>query len=88
MSAHSAESAFVRSFRTARPSLTARLGRKLADSLKGLAHAPRRWAVERELGQLSDRELADIGITRADLPFVLRRARGSVAGPVGFPPRL
>jgi len=29
----------------------------------------------RELAQLSDRELSDIGITRYDIEFVLRRAR-------------
>ncbi len=29
----------------------------------------------RELAQLSDRELQDIGITRYDIEFVLRRAR-------------
>lgn len=28
-----------------------------------------------ELGLLSNRELADLGINRADIPFVARRAR-------------
>ena len=39
----------------------------------------RNWRREREtiseLNRLSNRELADLGIARADIPFIARRAR-------------
>jgi len=56
-------------------------------SLKGLAeklalaeklHEWRRYRVSRrELAQLSDRELADIGLCRSDITFVARKAARS-----------
>jgi uncharacterized protein YjiS (DUF1127 family) len=41
-----------------------------AGAVQSLLQAMRRRAVLEELGRLSDRELADIGLTRADLPRV------------------
>ena len=38
--------------------------------MRWLAEMPRRRAVLDELGRLSDHELADIGLTRGDLPRV------------------
>ena len=54
----------------------------LLAALRWLVALPRRSAVLHELGQLSDRELADIGLTRADLPRVFDpdfRGRASAA---------
>ena len=47
-------------------SLFARIG----SVLRWIAELPRRQAVLDELGSLSDHELADIGLTRSDLPRV------------------
>jgi uncharacterized protein YjiS (DUF1127 family) len=47
-------------------SLFARIGA----AFRWLAEAPRRHAVLEELGSLSEHELADIGLTRTDLPRV------------------
>lgn len=44
-------------------------GRVLA-AVQWVADLPRRRAVLEELGRLSDHELADIGLTRGDLPRV------------------
>ena len=46
---------------------------RLASAVQWLAEAPRRRAVINELESLSDYELADIGLTRADLPRVFDR---------------
>jgi uncharacterized protein YjiS (DUF1127 family) len=43
---------------------------RIGSALRWLADLPRRRAVLDELGSLSDHELADIGLTRADLPRV------------------
>jgi uncharacterized protein YjiS (DUF1127 family) len=48
------------------PSILARI----SGVLRRLADIPRRQAVMEELGALSDHELADIGLSRSDLPFV------------------
>ena len=48
------------------PKLLARLG----GMLRRIADIPRRGAVLDELNALSDHELADIGLSRTDLPFV------------------
>ena len=52
------------------PSLLARLGARIVSAFDTLAALPRRRAVLDELRTLSDRELADIGLNRADLPRV------------------
>ncbi len=57
--------------RTARaPRRPGVLAERIAASVRWLAEMPRRRAVLDELGRLSDHELADIGLTRADLPRV------------------
>jgi uncharacterized protein YjiS (DUF1127 family) len=43
---------------------------RLRDGLRWLADLPRRQAVIDELSALSDYELADIGLTRGELPMV------------------
>jgi uncharacterized protein YjiS (DUF1127 family) len=50
------------------------LGRRIADALAYLVALPRRRAVLDELGSLSDRELADIGIARSELKRVFEPA--------------
>ena len=65
------------------------LGRALADGLAFLMAGVRNWAGRQvtmaEMGSMSDRELADIGLNRGDLPrvfdadFVADHARGRVA---------
>jgi uncharacterized protein YjiS (DUF1127 family) len=50
--------------------LFGRLARAVNGAVRHIAEAPRRRAVLAELNVLSDRELADIGLTRTDLPFV------------------
>jgi uncharacterized protein YjiS (DUF1127 family) len=42
----------------------------LRAALRWIAEMPKRRAVMDELGMLSDHELADIGLTRSDLPYV------------------
>lgn len=53
-----------------RPSALARFGNGLARAIVYLAALPRHRAVIDELSQLSDRELADIGLSRAELSKV------------------
>jgi len=45
-----------------------RLFARIGNALRWIAELPRRRAVLDELGSLSDHELADIGLTRSDLP--------------------
>ena len=54
----------------ARPSALAKLARRAAQAVSMLVNLPRRRAVLDELSMLSDRELADIGLTRAELSNV------------------
>lgn len=54
----------------ARRSAVARLARRIADAVAYLVALPRRRAVIDELAQLTDRELADIGLSRAELTKV------------------
>ncbi len=49
------------------------LRNRLASAVQWIVEAPRRRAVINELEALSDYELADIGLTRADLPRVFDR---------------
>ena len=55
-----------------------------ASAIRWLADLPRRNAVLAELSELSDHELADIGLTRSELgrvfdpEFVAQRGRGSL----------
>ncbi len=53
-----------------RPSFFAVLARRVSRAMSALAALPRRRAVIDELNMLSDRELADIGLSRADLSRV------------------
>jgi uncharacterized protein YjiS (DUF1127 family) len=53
-----------------RPGLLARIGA----ALRWVAELPKRRAVMHELNMLSDHELADIGLSRADLPRVFDAA--------------
>lgn len=65
------------------------LGRAIADGLAFVVAKVRAWASRQvtltEMGGMSDRELADIGLNRGDLPrvfdedFVADHARGRVA---------
>ncbi|MBV8912756.1 MAG: DUF1127 domain-containing protein [Acetobacteraceae bacterium] len=48
---------------------------RLAGAVRFLIELPRRRAVLDELSRLSDRELADIGLNRADLTAVFAKAR-------------
>jgi len=57
------------------------IGRWLADSVSALLAWPRQQAVMHELETMTDRELADIGMTRGDIRHVfdrsyVRRLRG------------
>ena len=54
---------------------------------KGLADWRRRSIARAELAALDDRALADIGLRRSDIPFVLAGARapGAVERPVRRP---
>jgi uncharacterized protein YjiS (DUF1127 family) len=56
----------AREDRKRRPSLASRL----AGAVQWLTEMPRRRALLNELSALSDHELADIGLSRADLPRV------------------
>jgi uncharacterized protein YjiS (DUF1127 family) len=49
---------------------SAAFGGRVLAAVQWVADLPRRRAVLEELGRLSDHELADIGLTRADLPRV------------------
>jgi uncharacterized protein YjiS (DUF1127 family) len=66
------------------PSLLSRI----AGGLRWLVQLPQRRAVMSELSALSDHELADIGLTRAELPqvfspdFAARRSAERIAGRV------
>src|SRR6516162_5793726 len=61
---------FIRRLEIARP----RAGRKVATMLVAIVNFLRAWrrynASLKELYQLGDRELADIGITRSDIPRI------------------
>jgi uncharacterized protein YjiS (DUF1127 family) len=62
--------------------------RQIGDGLASLAQGIRTWAARQatlsEMGMMSDRELADIGLTRSDVPrvfdasFVTDHAKGRV----------
>ena len=71
---------------TAAPRRHAALLARLAAAAQWLAQMPRRRAVVDELARLSDHELADIGLTRTDLPrvfdpaFAASRSAASRAG--------
>ena len=57
--------------RTARaPRRPGELANRLVAAVRWLAAMPKRRAVLDELSRLSDHELADIGLTRGDLPRV------------------
>ncbi len=47
-----------------------RLAERIMAAVQWLAELPKRRAVLDELGRLSEHELADIGLTRSDLPRV------------------
>ncbi len=47
----------------------------VANAIRWVVEFPRRQAVLDELGRLTDRELADIGLNRAELKQVFGRAR-------------
>lgn len=49
------------------------LARIISNAVRAVVEFPRRQAVLNELSQLSDRELADIGLQRAELKQVLTR---------------
>ena len=50
-------------------------------SLIHYLHAWKRYgSAVRELSNLNDRELADIGITRSDIPFLLSQPAGQSSG--------
>ena len=51
------------------------LFRSLADAVRWVATWPRRHAVMDELSRLTDRELSDIGLNRAELRSIYFRAR-------------
>ena len=58
----------------ARPAAAAApMSRRLADALAWVAAFPRRRSAMAELSGLTDRELADIGLTRSELRQVFRR---------------
>jgi len=48
---------------------------KLGAVARAVIELPRRRAVQNELRMLTDRELADIGLTRQEIPAVVRRGR-------------
>lgn len=60
------EPAYVAEPAATRSGLFARIGA----ALRWIAEFPRRQAVMDELSMLSDHELADIGLSRADVPYV------------------
>ena len=68
MSAHFAKPDMTLSL--AGGSLLSRVGHAVAGIVQYVAEMPRRRAVLNELSLLSDRELADIGISRAEVGHV------------------
>lgn len=61
-----------------RPTGTSRpsgLGAAFAKALRFVASIPSRQAVKNELSRLSDRELADIGLSRSEISHVFSRVR-------------
>lgn len=61
-----------------RPAGTSRssgLGQALSSAMKFIASIPSRQAVKNELSRLSDRELADIGLSRSEISTVFSRTR-------------
>ncbi|MGI4807527.1 MAG: DUF1127 domain-containing protein [Janthinobacterium lividum] len=61
-----------------RPTGTSRpsgLGAAFAKAARYLASIPSRQAVKNELSRLSDRELADIGLSRSEISHVFSRTR-------------
>lgn len=57
---------------TSRPS---GLGAAMSKALRFVASIPSRQAVKNELSRLSDRELADIGLSRSEISHVFTRTR-------------
>src|SRR5437588_11629945 len=59
-------------------------------TIRDINHKIQDWrrqrAAVRELYQLSDRELHDLGISRADIEFVTRKATRPCRRPPDFPP--
>lgn len=74
--------------RTAAQAAPHGLFRQIGDGLASLAQGIRTWAARQatlsEMGMMSDRDLADIGLTRTDVPrvfdadFVADHARGRI----------
>ena len=62
--------AAVRMEAEARREAGRQLGARIATALKWLRDLPHRNAVRAELSQLSDRDLADIGLARSEIPMV------------------
>jgi uncharacterized protein YjiS (DUF1127 family) len=62
--------------------LLRQIGDGLASVVQGIGNWARREATLSEMGQMSDRELSDIGLSRADVPrvfnpdFIADHARG------------
>lgn len=52
------------------PAAPRSLARRIADSLTWFAHFRARQALMAEMSAMSDRELADIGLSRTDIPRV------------------
>ena len=50
------------------------LGERIARAVQYVIDLPHRMAVSAELRTLSDRELTDVGLSRADIPYVCNRA--------------
>jgi len=59
----------------ARPSTFAVFASRLVGAVRFLKELPQRRAVIDELSRLSDRELADIGLSRAELKLVFTKGR-------------
>jgi uncharacterized protein YjiS (DUF1127 family) len=66
--------------------LLGRVSRALGSALNVAAEARRRRATLTELNQLSDRELADIGLTRADVPSVCAASSAALQKAKRFAP--
>jgi uncharacterized protein YjiS (DUF1127 family) len=50
------------------------LGERFARAVKWVRELPHRNAVRAELSALSDRDLADIGLSRSEIPMVFNRS--------------